>query len=170
MNSNLRLIPVALQDFLLALGCTARSVTFIVTACLMTQLNLCPHSHSENVRGRVLLTTRPCFNQQGIHKIRLHPISACCVSPKLQCSSKYTLTQDLSQKFYFRHYNMTILPDSLRCGQDTVWRLLSDTKTINCKDTHLCFSCVIWLIPDLADYHAFKQPAASNTLPGNAPY
>ena len=35
-----RLVPAALQTFLLALGCSVRSVAFTLTACIMTQLHM----------------------------------------------------------------------------------------------------------------------------------
>lgn len=156
------IVPVALQEFLFALGCTVRSVTFIVTVCLMTQLNIIS-ALTRTRKMRVgefwrqlgLASTDKAYLQHAApHKCPLCDTQATMffhIQLATGAESKVlleTLLQAHHDQFA-KAWSGRALQAAQKC----------DTKTIQREGAHLCFGCAIQSIPDLVDKPVFQQPA-----------
>ena len=159
-------------QFLFALGCTVRSATFIVTACLMTQLNII----SALTRTRKIRIGE-FWRQLGLASDDKASVQHAAPHPCPLCHTPATV---------FFHIQLATGPESTVLLQnllqarheaiETVWSgqgigaaQKCDTKTIERDGAHLCFGCAIKTIPDLMEKHACPQPAPPVTMPDHPP-
>jgi len=166
------IVPTALQDFLFALGCTVRSVTLIVTACLMTQLNII----SALTRTRKMRVGE-FWRQLGLASDDKAAVQHAAPHPCPLCHTQATV---------FFHIQLATGPEStvllqnlLQARHDAIEKVWPgqgldaaqkcDTKTIERDGAHLCFGCAIKTIPDLMDKPTCPQPAPPTTVPDNRP-